>query len=70
MCSRRDIRVTRFATARQAVASAKARKMTAVHVNGRPAIVSGKDAERWEAAGLNFAYLCDHNGTLVTIPVH
>jgi len=65
-----NIHVTEFKTARGAIAHAAAKDMAAVHLNGRPAVVSRKGAERMEAAGVSFAYLCDHKGKLVTIPVN
>lgn len=65
-----NIRVTNFKTAREAVAHAAAKDMAAVLLNGKPAAVSRKDAERMEAAGVSLAYLCDHKGKVVTVPVN
>lgn len=65
-----DIRTTEFKTAREAIAHAAAKDMAAVLLNGKPAVVSRKDAERMETAGVSFAYLCDHKGTVVTVPVN
>jgi len=65
-----DIRTTELKTAREAIAHAAAKDMAAVLMNGIPAVVSRKDAERMETAGVSFAYLCDHKGTVVTVPVN
>jgi hypothetical protein len=33
-------------------------------------VVEEQEAHRPEAAGVEFAYLCDHNGRIVTVPVN
>jgi translation initiation factor 2B subunit (eIF-2B alpha/beta/delta family) len=65
-----NIRVTNLKTAREAITHTAARDMAAVLLNSKPAAVSRKDAERLETAGVSFAYLCDHKGKVVTVPVN
>lgn len=36
----------------------------------RPMVVSEEDADRMAAAGVEFAYLCDVRGQIVTVPVN
>jgi len=42
---------------------------TAIRAGVRNLVIRQDDAERMAAAGVEFAYLCDHKGHIVTIPV-
>jgi len=42
----------------------------AVRVDGRALVVREDDVDRMTAAGAEFAYLCDHKGRIVHIPVN
>lgn len=56
--------------ARVAIDAARDRGMVAVLMEGGPAVITKEDAERLEAAGTSFAYLCIHEGKIVTVPVN
>jgi len=63
-------RIAESKTAREAIACAAAKDMAAVLLNGKPAVVSQKEAERMEVAEVYFAYLYVHEGKVVTIPAN
>ncbi|MFA5291925.1 MAG: hypothetical protein WC496_02710 [Phycisphaerae bacterium] len=42
----------------------------AILINGKRMVVSEDPAGRLEEARVEFAYLCDHGGRIVTIPVN
>ena len=42
----------------------------AIRVDRKNLIVREADAQRMSAAGVEFAYLCDHKGRIVHIPVN
>jgi hypothetical protein len=69
-----EFRTIEFETAGEAIQWANASgKGVAILLDG-PKVVEREDADRLEAAGIEFAYLCDHempDGThrIVTIPV-
>ena len=63
------VRATEYETEREAIGNADA-ETAAVLLNGKISTIARKDAECLAAAGASFAYLCDHEGTVVTIPVN
>jgi hypothetical protein len=71
---RTTIRGVPFATARAAIRKATGGKR-AITVDGKNLVVTEAEAERLAAAGISFAYLCDHrmpDGTrrIMTVPVN
>ena len=71
-------RSTEFATAGDAIQHAKTNrgsKAIRLYPNGRNLVIAQEDADRLAAAGVEFAYLCDHkmpDGThrIMTVPVN
>ncbi|HJZ93289.1 MAG TPA: hypothetical protein VKE40_20605 [Gemmataceae bacterium] len=59
-----------YATARDAIEAAAAAKPVAIRFDGRNLVVTKAEADRMAAAGIAFAYLCDHDGRIVTVPVN
>lgn len=59
-----------FDTADEAMQHADAGGGTAILLGGRYWVVREEDARRLEAFGSVFAYLCDHKGRIVTVPVN
>jgi len=60
-----------FDTAHEAIQYPEAAGFgTAVRVDGRNLVIRQDDADRMAAAGVEFAYLCDHRGRIVHIPVN
>jgi len=60
-----------FDTAHEAIQHTEAAGWgTAVRVDGKNLVIREADAERMAAAGVEFAYLCDHEGRIVHIPVN
>jgi hypothetical protein len=57
-------------SAREAVNRAAATRGEAIVLDGRKLVVSPEDAEKLEIAGVYFAYLCDHHGQIMTVPVN
>jgi hypothetical protein len=57
-------------TSREAVDRAAATGGEAIILDGRKLVVSPEDAEKLEIAGVYFAYLCDHRGQIMTVPVN
>ena len=41
---------------------------TAVRIDGKNLVIRQDDADRMAGAGVEFAYLCDHEGRIVHIP--
>jgi hypothetical protein len=66
-----DLRCLEFATAHEAIQHTEADpEGVAILLNGKNLVVLPKDADRLAAAGVYFAYLCDHHGRIVTVPVN
>jgi len=61
---------TEFRTAHEAIEHAEATGQTAIRLNGQNLVVSETGESRLMGDDIEFAYLCDHNGTIVTIPVN
>ena len=59
-----------YPTAREAIQAALAQRPVAILLEGRNLVVAKAEAERMEAAGVRFAYLSEHNGRVVTVPVN
>jgi hypothetical protein len=59
-----------FADARAAIRRAHEGGGEAILMNGRRLVVSTADALRLEVLGASFAYLGEHNGVVVAIPVN
>ena len=59
-----------FKTADGAISHAEAEGSTAILTDGKYLVVSEKTAEELAGAKVEFAYLCDHGGRIVTIPVN
>ncbi len=56
--------------ARVAIDAARDKGMAAVLMEGGPAVITKEEAKRLEAEGTSFAYLCIHEGRIVTVPVN
>jgi hypothetical protein len=65
-----DIELFEFDTADEAVQHADAGGGAAILLGGKYFVVREADARRLEAFGSVFAYLCDHEGRIVTVPVN
>jgi hypothetical protein len=59
-----------FATAVEAVRYAAANRPVAIRLDGKNLVVRQDDADRLAAAGVEFAYLHDHEGRIVTVAVN
>ncbi len=59
-----------FATAHQAIQHARAAGRKAIRLGDQTLVVRGEDADRLESAGVYFAYLSEHQGRVVTVPVN
>ena len=60
-----------FATADEAIQHTYASgRGEAIRLNGKNLVVSQEGADRLTAAGVYFAYLCDHGGRIITVPVN
>jgi len=59
-----------FPTARAALAHAQAAGGEAIRLDGDHLVVRRQDADQLAAAGVYFAYLCDHHGQIMTVPVN
>lgn len=60
-----------FPTAEEAIQHTNASGFgVAITVSGKNLVVSEAAAQRLEAAGVQFAYLHDHEGRIVTVPVN
>ena len=57
-------------TIRQALDRAVATGKVAVLVGKGPAVITQDEADRLRAEGTSFAYLCIHEGKVVTVPVN
>lgn len=65
------IKAEQFNTAGEAMQHANAGGGEAVLVCGAGNLVTTEaECVRMAAAGVEFAYLCDHNGQIVTVPVN
>jgi hypothetical protein len=66
-----NVRCTEYATSRAAVEqAARTPGSSAIRLEGRNLVVRREEAERLAASGRYFAYLCDHHGLIVTVPVN
>ena len=61
---------TEFETAHETIQHAVATDGIAVRLDGKNLVVSETDLDRLMDSGIEFAYLDDRNGTIVTIPVN
>jgi hypothetical protein len=60
-----------FPSAREAIRHARASwRGKAILLGGKNLVVRPEDADRLAAAGVAFAYLCEHRGRVVTVPVN
>jgi hypothetical protein len=59
-----------FATAAEAVRYAREHRPVAITINGRNRVVAQAEASRLEAAGVEFAFLTEVDGRVVTVPVN
>jgi hypothetical protein len=65
------LRAVEFPSAHEAIQYSEADgRGTAIHLGGKNLVVAEADAERLAAAGVYFAYLFDHRGRVVTVPVN
>ena len=65
-----DFESLEFASADEAIHFAAANRPVAIRLESRILVVRQQDAERLAAAGVEFAYLHDHAGRVVTVPVN
>ncbi len=56
--------------ANEAISYAEADSGTAILIDGKYLVVKKAIADALTEAGFEFAYLCDHRGRIVTIPVN
>jgi hypothetical protein len=59
-----------FSTALEAIRYAREHRPVAVTVDGRYLVVTQAEADRMQAAGVEFACLTEYDGRVVTIPVN
>ena len=65
------IKAVEFSNAREAMQHAKASgRGPAIQMDGKYLVVRQAEADRLAAAGKEFAYLCNHAGRIVTVPVN
>ena len=65
-----DVKFLEFPSAREAVQHAAANGGKAIRMGGRNLVASEPDAQFLAALGIEFAYLCEHKGRIVTVPVN
>ncbi len=65
-----DIEGLEFTSARDAIGYAAAAGGTAIYLGEKTLVVDPRDAERLMAARVCFAYLHEHQGRIVTVPVN
>jgi hypothetical protein len=59
-----------FSTVHEAIQHSEAAGGEAIRLHGKNLVVSQQGAERLAAAGVSFAWLGDHDGQIVTVPVN
>lgn len=64
-----EFKAIEFPTAHEAIQHANAAGGEAVLIHGRHMVVDSATLDMLHAAGTEFAYLCDHDGRIVTVPV-
>ena len=64
------IRAVEFDSAYEALEHAAIEHGKAVLLEGKPCVVSEDDCVRLAAAGVSFAYRCDHHGQIMTVSVN
>jgi hypothetical protein len=64
-----DLKFLEFPSAAEAVQYATKNGGKAIRMAGRNLVASEPDAQFLAALGADFAYLCEHNGRIVTVPV-
>ena len=64
-----EFKAIEFDSAHEAIQHASAGGGEAVLIHGRHMVVDSATLDRLHAAGTEFAYLCDHHGRIVTVPV-
>jgi hypothetical protein len=65
-----ELKFLEFASALEALQHATANGGKAIRMGGRNLVASEPDAQFLAALGIEFAYLCEHDGRIVTIPVN
>ena len=66
-----QFRGTEFPTADEAIQYTEASgRGVAITIGGKNLVVEQAEADRIAAAGVSFAYLCEHHGRIVTVPVN
>jgi hypothetical protein len=65
-----DLKVLEFPSAIEAVQHATKNGGKAIRMAGRNLVASEQDAQFLATLGSEFAYLCEHNGRIVTVPVN
>jgi hypothetical protein len=66
-----DLRCLEFGTAHEAIQHTQTDpEGVAIRLNGKNLVVLRGDADRLAAARVAFAYLGDHHGRVVTVPVN
>jgi hypothetical protein len=66
-----EFEAVEFPSANEAIQHSFAnRQSEAILLVGKNLVVSQEDADRLNAAGVSFAYLCDDAGQIVTVPVN
>lgn len=59
-----------FSTAHEAIQHSQAAGGEAIRLHGKYLAVRKEVAERLAAAGVAFAWLCDHHGPILLVPVN
>jgi hypothetical protein len=66
-----EIECLEFATSHEAIQHTEADgRGEAIRLGGKYLVVSREDADRLAALGAAFAYLCDHEGQIMSVPVN
>lgn len=65
-----NIRAVEYPTAREAIRNAEGKDEVAIRVEGRTLVVSQVTADNLATRRVSFAYLCDHKGRVMTVPVN
>jgi hypothetical protein len=65
-----EFEAVEFPTAHEAIQHAEAAGGEAIRLDDKYLVLRQDDADRLTAAGVAFAWMCDHEGQIVTVPVN
>ena len=66
----KDVNGLEFSSAKMAIDYAAANRPVVIRVDGRILIVLKHEADRLTEEGVEFAYLTEYDGRIVTVPVN